>query len=71
MALIGMMIARYLVMPLRSAPPLNTLLLTLMLGTVLRESVRLFYPQGRQSKAVSGVAAEEFHQPRRLQSATR
>ena len=46
MALLGMAIARYLVMPLRSAPALNTLLITLMLGTVLRESVRLFYPQG-------------------------
>src|SRR5271169_1664453 len=50
MALIGMLIARYLVMPLRSAPPLNTLLLTLMLGTVLREIVRLFYPQGANPK---------------------
>jgi branched-chain amino acid transport system permease protein len=37
-------------MPLRSAPPLNTLLITLMLGTVLRESVRLFYPQGANPK---------------------
>ena len=50
MALLGMAIARYLVMPLRSAPPLNTLLITLMLGTVLRESVRLFYPQGANPK---------------------
>ncbi len=46
MAFLGAVIARYLVLPLKSAPPLNTLLLTLMLGTVLRESVRLFYPQG-------------------------
>jgi len=43
---LGAVIARYLVMPIRSAPPLNTLLITLMLGTVLRESVRLFYPEG-------------------------
>jgi branched-chain amino acid transport system permease protein len=50
MALLGALIARYLVMPLRSAPPLNTLLITLMLGTVLRESVRLFYPQGANPK---------------------
>ena len=50
MALFGMGIARYLVMPLRSAPALNTLLITLMLGTVLRESVRLFYPQGANPK---------------------
>jgi branched-chain amino acid transport system permease protein len=50
MALLGMLIARFLVMPLRAAPPLNTLLITLMLGTVLRESVRLFYPQGANPK---------------------
>jgi branched-chain amino acid transport system permease protein len=50
MALLGMAIARYLVMPLRSAPALNTLLITLMLGTALRESVRLFYPQGANPK---------------------
>ena len=50
MAFLGMVIARYLVMPLRSAPPLNTLLITLMLGTVLRETVRLFYPQGANPK---------------------
>jgi branched-chain amino acid transport system permease protein len=50
MALLGMLIARYFIMPLRSAPPLNTLLITLMLGTVLRESVRLFYPEGANPK---------------------
>jgi branched-chain amino acid transport system permease protein len=50
MAFLGMLIARYLVMPLRAAPPLNTLLITLMLGTVLREGVRLFYPQGANPK---------------------
>jgi branched-chain amino acid transport system permease protein len=50
MAFLGMLIARYLVMPLRSAPALNTLLITLMLGTVLRECVRLFYPQGASPK---------------------
>jgi len=50
MAALGMLIARYFVMPLRSAPALNTLLITLMIGTVLRESVRLFYPQGANPK---------------------
>ncbi len=50
MAILGMLIARYLVLPLRSAPALNTLLITLMLGTALRESVRLFYPQGANPK---------------------
>jgi len=50
MAILGMLIGRYLVLPLRAAPALNTLLITLMLGTVLRESVRLFYPQGANPK---------------------
>ena len=50
MALMGALIARYLVLPLKSAPPLMTLLITLMLGTVLREAVRLFYPQGSNPK---------------------
>jgi branched-chain amino acid transport system permease protein len=50
MALLGVLIARFLVLPLKSAPPLNTLLATLMLGTVLRESVRIFYPDGANPK---------------------
>jgi branched-chain amino acid transport system permease protein len=49
-AVLGILIARYLVMPLRGAPALNTLLITLMLGTVLREAVRLFYPEGANPK---------------------
>src|SRR5262249_1370033 len=49
-AVLGALIARYLVLPLRSAPALNTLLITLMLGTVLRESVRLFFPDGSNPK---------------------
>ena len=47
---VGALVARYLVLPLKDAPPLNTLLLTLMLGLVLREAVRLFYPDGSNSK---------------------
>jgi branched-chain amino acid transport system permease protein len=50
MAVLGAIIARYLVLPLKSAPPLNTLLVTLMLGTVLREVIRLFYPDGSNPK---------------------
>lgn len=50
MAFLGAVIARYLVLPLKSAPPLNILLITLMLGTVLREAVRLFYPDGSNPK---------------------
>ena len=50
MALLGTLIARFLVLPLRTAPPLNTLLVTLMLGLALREAVRLFYPNGSNPK---------------------
>jgi branched-chain amino acid transport system permease protein len=50
MALLGMAIARWFVLPLGKAPPLNVLLVTLMLGTALREGVRLFYPQGANPK---------------------
>ena len=50
MALLGALLAKYLVMPLRSAPPLNTLLATLMFGLALREAVRLFYPSGSNPK---------------------
>jgi branched-chain amino acid transport system permease protein len=50
MALLGAAIARGFVLPLRSAPALNTLLITLMIGTVLREAVRLFYPDGANPK---------------------
>jgi branched-chain amino acid transport system permease protein len=50
MALLGALIGRYLVLPLKTAPPLNTLLITLMFGTVLRELVRIFYPNGSNPK---------------------
>ena len=48
--LLGAAIAKFLILPLRHAPPLNILLATLMLGTVMRESVRLFYPDGSNPK---------------------
>src|SRR6516164_9345965 len=50
MAALGAAIAKYLVLPLRTAPALNTLLITLMLGTVLREGVRLLFPDGSNPK---------------------
>jgi branched-chain amino acid transport system permease protein len=50
LALLGFLTARYLVLPLKAAPSLNILLATLMLGTILRESVRLFYPEGANPK---------------------
>ena len=59
MAVLGALIARYLVLPLRSAPPLNTLLITLMLGTVLRECVRLFYPEGANPKPFPALLPTE------------
>ena len=48
--LLGAVIAKFLVLPLHKAPPLNTLLATLMLGTVIREAVRLFFPDGSNPK---------------------
>ena len=48
--LLGAGIAKFLILPLRHAPPLNMLLATLMLGTVIREAVRLFYPDGSNPK---------------------
>jgi branched-chain amino acid transport system permease protein len=45
-ALAGTEIARFFVLPLRHSPTLNILLLTMMLGTIIRECLRLFYPNG-------------------------
>ncbi|HUF20514.1 MAG TPA: branched-chain amino acid ABC transporter permease [Burkholderiales bacterium] len=50
MGLLGALLARFLILPLKSAPPLNTLLATLMFGLALREAVRLFYPAGSNPK---------------------
>jgi branched-chain amino acid transport system permease protein len=49
-AILGILVARFLVLPLKSAPQLNVLLVTLMMGTVLREAIRLFYPGGSQPR---------------------
>jgi len=65
-AFLGAVIARYLILPLQKAPPINTLLVTLMLGLALREMVRLFYPNGSNPKPfpkllpVDGIALGEF-----------
>lgn len=50
MALLGAALGKYLVLPLRSAPPLNVLLITLMAGTGLRELIRTQYPNGSNPK---------------------
>lgn len=49
-ALAGVVIGRFLVMPLRGAPAVNVLLGTLMAGTVLREAIRLGVPNGGNPK---------------------
>jgi branched-chain amino acid transport system permease protein len=49
-SVLGMLTARFMIMPLRKAPSLNTLLATMMFGTALRESVRLFFPDGSNPK---------------------
>ena len=59
MAVLGALIGKYLVLPLRSAPPLNTLLVTLMLGSALREAVRLFYPQGANPKPFPSLLPQD------------
>ena len=65
-AFLGAVIARYLILPLQKAPPINTLLVTLMLGLALREMVRLFYPNGSNPKPfprllpVDGITLGEF-----------
>ncbi|MGH6898814.1 MAG: branched-chain amino acid ABC transporter permease [Geminicoccaceae bacterium] len=59
MALLGALIARFLVLPLKRAPALNTLLITLMLGTVLRESIRVFYPDGANPKRFPALLPTE------------
>ena len=49
-SVLGILLAGGIIVRLRSAPALNTLLATMMLGTVLREAVRLFYPDGSNSQ---------------------
>ena len=47
-AILGVLVARFLVLPIKGAPQLNVLLVTLMMGTVVRECIRLFFPAGSQ-----------------------
>lgn len=46
----GAFVAHFLVLPLKNAPPINVLLVTLMFGLAVRESARLFYPEGSNPK---------------------
>ena len=49
-AILGAAISHLLILPLKNAPPVNLLLMTMMIGTVIRESIRLFYPNGTNSQ---------------------
>lgn len=60
-AMLGVGIAKVLIIPLKGAPPLNVLLITLMLGTVLRESIRLFYPDGANPKNFPALLPDWSH----------
>lgn len=55
----GILTARYLVLPMKNAPALNILLITMMLGTILRECIRLFYPEGANPKAFPALLPGE------------
>lgn len=48
--LVGALIGRFLILPLRQAPAVNVLLATLLAGTVLREAIRLGVPNGGNPK---------------------
>lgn len=49
--LVGIGIGQFFVIPMRGSPAFNILLMTLMLGTAIRECIRLFYPNGANPKA--------------------
>ena len=49
--IVGAIIADIFIVPMREAPPINILLMTLMIGTAIREGIRLFYPNGANPKA--------------------
>jgi len=53
--LVGSLIGRFLILPLRQAPAVNVLLATLMAGTVLREAIRLGVPNGGNPKPFPGL----------------
>jgi branched-chain amino acid transport system permease protein len=60
-AAVGAGIAHFLIMPLRNAPPLNILLTTMMVGTVLREMIRLFFPNGANPQKFPDLLHAGFH----------
>ena len=61
MAALGMVIAKFFVLPLRYAPAFITLLMTLMLGTAMREAIRLFYPSGSSAQSFPRLLPKTAH----------
>lgn len=49
-SIVGSLIGRYLVLPLKGSSPINVLLVTLMTGTAIREALRIFVPGGSNPK---------------------
>lgn len=49
--ILGAVIAWAFVIPMRNSPTINVLLMTMMIGTALREGIRLFYPNGSNPKS--------------------
>jgi len=49
--IVGMLIGKFFVIPMRESSTFDILLVTLMIGTAIRESIRLFYPNGANPKA--------------------
>lgn len=54
-AVIGIVTARLCIKPVRKAPMLISLLVTLGLGIAIREAVRIFYPRGSDPKGFPGL----------------
>jgi branched-chain amino acid transport system permease protein len=62
MAALGMAIAKFFVLPLRYAPAFITLLMTLMVGTAMREAIRLFYPSGSNAQSFPPLLPKTAYQ---------
>lgn len=59
MAILGMVIAKVFVLPLRNSPPFIILLITMMIGTAIREMVRIFYPSGSNPQSFPALLPKE------------
>jgi branched-chain amino acid transport system permease protein len=58
--LVGGLIGRFLVLPLKGAPPINVLLITLMTGTAIREALRIFLPSHSHPEAFPMVLPDDM-----------